>query len=287
MAQHYYYLISGLPDLFLREEGISPSRYEFREQLKNHISKKDYALVELFFLPIDNKNLYSLISEADKPFIEGGIYEEELIKNSIKSPDDDPDYGFSQALPEYMIRYIKAYQENKPIFEKLSWENQLVALYYEKVMQAPNKFVREYFEFEMNLNNILTSYITQNHNLSPEEHIIGDNDFANALRRKKPGELIREFDFEYFDDILKILEKDNLKDREFKLDQLRWQFINEHTFFTYFTIEKILGFLIKLEVLERWSKLDKERGEKIFRQLIEEMKSSFEFPQEFDTIKKH
>ena len=45
--------------------------------------------------------------------------------------------------------------------------------------------------------------------------------------------------------------------------------------------ERILGFVQKLFIAERWLELDKEKGQQIFKQLLEEIQSNFEFPEEF------
>jgi hypothetical protein len=43
--------------------------------------------------------------------------------------------------------------------------------------------------------------------------------------------------------------------------------------------------LLKIEMLERWIKLEKETGRTIFREMIGQLQQSFEFPAEY-TLKK-
>jgi hypothetical protein len=57
--------------------------------------------------------------------------------------------------------------------------------------------------------------------------------------------------------------------------------MEDNTFFNYFTIEKIFVFLMKLEMIERWVSLDKEKGNELFRQLIDQLKDEVQIPQEF------
>ena len=52
-------------------------------------------------------------------------------------------------------------------------------------------------------------------------------------------------------------------------------------FFDYFTIERIFAFLLKLEMIERWISLDKERGNQLFRSIIESLKNEVQIPAEF------
>ena len=57
--------------------------------------------------------------------------------------------------------------------------------------------------------------------------------------------------------------------------------IEDATFFDYFTIERIFAFLLKLEMIERWISLDKERGNQLFRSIIESLKNEVQIPAEF------
>jgi len=57
--------------------------------------------------------------------------------------------------------------------------------------------------------------------------------------------------------------------------------MEDNTFFNYFTVEKIFVFLMKLEMIERWVSLDKEKGNEMFRQLIDQLKDEVQIPQEF------
>jgi hypothetical protein len=57
--------------------------------------------------------------------------------------------------------------------------------------------------------------------------------------------------------------------------------MEDNTFFNYFTIEKIFVFLMKLEMIERWVSLDKDKGNELFRQLIGKLKDEVQIPQGF------
>ena len=84
-----------------------------------------------------------------------------------------------------------------------------------------------------------------------------------------------------FVNIIQMFEIDNILDREMQFDNLFWKFLDEITFFNYFSIEKILAFLLKLFITERWLVLDKEKGQQIFNQFLDKLKTNFEFPEEF------
>lgn len=84
-----------------------------------------------------------------------------------------------------------------------------------------------------------------------------------------------------FESLVKISEITELVEREKKLDALRWNWMEEAIFFDYFTVERIFAFLLKLEMIERWISLDKERGNQLFRSIIESLKNEVQIPAEF------
>jgi hypothetical protein len=86
---------------------------------------------------------------------------------------------------------------------------------------------------------------------------------------------------EYFEQLVRINDTVDLVEREKKIDMLKWNWMEDNTFFNYFTIEKIFVFLMKLEMIERWVSLDKDKGNELFRQLIDQLKDEVQIPQEF------
>ena len=51
--------------------------------------------------------------------------------------------------------------------------------------------------------------------------------------------------------------------------------------FNYFTVERLFVFLLQLEMIERWISLDKEKGNELFRQMIQHLKEEVQIPEEF------
>ena len=81
--------------------------------------------------------------------------------------------------------------------------------------------------------------------------------------------------------MVKISETEELVEREKKIDQLRWNWMEEATFFNYFTVERLFVFLLQLEMIERWISLDKEKGNQLFRSIIATLKDEVQIPAEF------
>jgi len=89
-------------------------------------------------------------------------------------------------------------------------------------------------------------------------------------------------EFPEIEKILQAWQHDTIIERERYLDQFKWQWIDDQIFFHYFTIERLLGFLLQMEMVERWIKLDETTGQKMFDQLLGNMNKEYELPEEFN-----
>lgn len=139
-------------------------------------------------------------------------------------------------------------------------EESLNADYYAKTGKSKNDFIRDYFDFDARLRNMKAQYLAKRMGKQADDYII-----------EMPEE---EFNEESA--IRNILENDDFVTRELQMDRLKWDKSSELTTFDYFNINAILAFLVKAKLVQRWSELDPEKGKEMFRQLITEIRGSFE-----------
>jgi hypothetical protein len=69
----------------------------------------------------------------------------------------------------------------------------------------------------------------------------------------------------------RIDEETDLMEKEHKIDHLRWTWIDETNFFNYFTIEQVIGYLFKLQMMERWITLNEDSGRQMFKEIMTEL----------------
>lgn len=273
--RNYYYLVAGLPDIILDQKKLGLSIAEFREELSNHLHPDDYKLVELLFLHSDNHNLLNLLLKSDNDFEESGKYSRDVLEEEIKEP---------ASLPDYMQKLITAYKSETPVFEGLPWEDQLTWLFYNYLGSCSNKFLREWFEFDLNLKNIVAGFNTRKHKLKGDKYFIGDNFVVQAVRKSTLKDFGLGNDFEHMERLITIQENENLLEREKAMDTMRWDFLDDRNTFNYFTIEVLLAYVIKLQMVQRWLEMDYETGKEMFRKLLDQLEQSYEFPKEFMLI---
>ena len=270
--RNYHYLVAGLPDIIPDQKKVSLTIIDFRQELEYHLHADDFSLIKLLFLPYDNTNLINLLLKSKKPFVPAGNFSQAFLEEEIKEPS---------ASPSYMLQFINAYKTETPVIQGYSWENQLTWLYYEYVLKTDNLFLKNWFEFNLHINNILTAFNVRKFKLSKESVYIGNNFITEALKRSTLKDFGLSNDFSFMEKLLSIEENGNTLAKERAVDMLRWNFIEELNTFNYFTIEVLLGFVIRLFIVDRWMQLDPETGRKLFKQIINDLEKSYEFPKEF------
>ncbi len=273
MKRNYYYLVAGLQDITLDIHKLSMGQVEFRQELETALHPQDYKLTEILFYPYDNSNLLNLLSKNEKEFDTRGNFDQALLEENIKEPTGD--------LPAYMDEFILSYKSDEPVIPGMSPENQLTALFFRFALNLKDDFLPDWFRFNRDLNNLLTAMVCRKYDIPYENQIIGNDEIADTIRKSHARDFGLSAEIPWLDDLLNIAKTDDVQEREKAIDQLRWNYLEEVTFFEYFTINKILAFTLKLGMVERWLAIDEEHGRKMFKELLEELKSSYKLPETF------
>ena len=187
-----------------------------------------------------------------------------------------------QKYVSYFGDFIPGYLSEQTEAPEALWDDRLSALYYEYALKADNDFISRWFEFNLNINNILIAFNARKYHFDASEYIVGNNKVSQALRTSSSRDWGLSGELEYFENIIRIAEESNLIDREKRLDLFKWQWLDEQTFFNYFTIERLFSFLIKVDMIERWHSLNKDQGEVMLRDLISQLKSEVKHNEVFE-----
>ena len=160
-------------------------------------------------------------------------------------------------------------------------EDRLAQLYYAHAMNSGNAFVERWFRFNLDLNNFLTAITARRYKLDVKNLIVGNSEVAKALRTSNSRDFGLTGLMDSFEEIMRISEIENLVERERRLDVFKWEWMEEASFFDYFSVEKLFAFLIKVQIIERWMTLDAEAGGELLRSMIRQLKEEVKVPQEF------
>lgn len=269
---NYIAFIAGLPEISWEDRKLSLTVADFREQLKDYIDGKDEKILDLFFLPHDHAQLLRLLRKQEPDPALLTVFPLKVLEEEVQDPD--------KTIPAYLREFIVDFKEEHLKYE-LSPENVLSWMYYDFMRKAGNAFVREYATFSMNLKNLVTALNCRKYGLDISREVIGNNEFAVALRTSNAKDFGLSMDYPCVDKVIGLMENENLVERERGLDLIIWNFLDEAVTFEYFSIERVISFMLKLMIVERWSKMSSASGRKVFMELIERFRQSFQFEEQF------
>lgn len=131
--------------------------------------------------------------------------------------------------------------------------------FYIEALKSHDGFIRGYFRYDLLLRNTRTAWLN------------------NELKRPEGQDLLDvgqpEEDQALADDIIAVLSGKDILERERGLDSLMWNRIGELTAMKVLDIDVILGFTARLQIVNRWNRLDPETGRQLFRRLVEEIRT--------------
>lgn len=282
----YYYLIAGLADISLDDDKLPYSVDSFREEICPSLSAGDRKLVELALEQYDRRNLLALLEKdrngeeltLDEATQQGAFTIEQLASLIEAVRAEEP---ADKCIPEYLYQFVSEYRSEEWRSYTAFAEDRLSSLFYEYATSVRNGFVRDWFRFNLDLNNIQTAMTARKHSLPLQGLIVGDGEVAEALRTSGAKDWGLSQTVGFFDRLAHIQEEQDLTVREREMDMIKWNWLEENTFFHYFTVEKLFAFLVRLDIAGRWFRLDKEKGQEMFRSLIGSLKGEVEVPREF------
>ena len=271
---NYYCLVAGLPDVAFDGNKSAYTVERFKEEIYPELSAADAECVDLFFLERDNSNMLNIMRHGDEAVIEQyGCYSREELEEIISSAKngDAPIKG----VPSYIYRFVEYYVagEGNP---NVIWEDVLSSYYYDYATKCTNGFVADWFAFNRNVNNILVAFAARKYKMNIADAVIGDGEVAEALRTSGARDFGLTGVLDYFESIQRLNDNDRLQERERQLDDMRWKWLEDNSVFNYFTVERLFVFLLKLSIVERWAKLDADKGMQRYNEMIAELKSGMD-----------
>ncbi len=136
--------------------------------------------------------------------------------------------------------------------------------FYLKALSHSDRFIREYFAFDLALRNAKVRYINRALGRDPMQDVVL-MDLGEDAELPEPDP---EMDA--------VFEADDLIRREKQIDDFVWEKVDTLTLKELFTMDRILAFIVKLRIVDRWLKLDEQTGRERFRKLVDEIRGTFQ-----------
>ncbi|WP_347840550.1 DUF2764 family protein [uncultured Draconibacterium sp.] len=283
LKREYHCLIAGLPDLFFDENKSVVSSINFREELQLLLIPSDYKLVNYLFLPLDNQNLLNSIAKKQATKFYPGTLSRQALEQQLAPENEDI------KLPAYMLQFLNQLKTTETKLTNMEAERLLNTLFFQYALRCPNAFLQQWFRFTLNIKNVLCAFNCQKHHYKPETQLIDikqvEEEYTLLTNYRFKADYFEEL-LPFAEDVFRIAETDiEMIEKEKAIDKLKWHYLEENTFFHFFTIERVLAFTIKLQIMERWMMLDNKTGKELLKKIMHEIKSNYEFPAEFSLTK--
>ena len=191
-------------------------------------------------------------------------------------PDFTPDWRQGvKSLDEYLeqTRELLSEKDNKVLdFIVKGFDKDQIGLeFYKEALSHRLGFIREFFQFDLNVRNQKVRYLNHALGREPEKDILSLRDPEaedTGLEPEAP-------EFKEETRLQNILEGKDILARERGIDDLYWEKIDEITLFDYLNFDKILGIMVKMMIIRRWLILDEETGRQMFKRLVDEVRGTF------------
>lgn len=255
---NYYFLASLLPSLRIGNK-TDLAYPELQELLATNLKPSDMQQVDVIrrYYDIENVRSYWL----KEPFNVYGNVEERFMEEAILTGD---------GLPPYVYDFMDRFESHTARLEHFPM---LVSEYFQEEIPKASGFLQEYLHFEHDWRLIATAHRAKmlNRDLSlelqgedPHEDLV-----AMLLAQKEAKHWILP---ERFNDLLARLttHEDNPMALYRALCEWRFDNIAAFTATEFFSIDRILSYLVRLIVVEQYAALDRTKGLGLVAKIVKE-----------------
>jgi hypothetical protein len=247
----YYFLASYLPEILRDDIKIRVSLGDLLEE-RFHIPEPDWKEIELVLLGRDVLVLEKLLS-GKTVSISHSLFSVEFWQDQIKSPKEGP---------EFVLDFLRSTDLRSVGFKEI---DRLYAGYFLHALgTTANELVRDYFIFQQNLRNVVAALRARQKGLDPSEYLIGEGEVVNILSSSTAEDFGLSLEFPWIESLIKA---ETPHERQAMVEQIQWDYLDEHAGPDPFDFRVILAYLLKLEILERQLALSEDKGMEIVRRL--------------------
>lgn len=266
-SRNYYSLVAGLREYALDADTKGFDAKGIVEEILDGVCSSDASEVRLLYGYYDCENILALRAgrSAHNPL--GNLSREEL-EQELKAPS---------RLPQGIARVVKAYadpegEEAEEVDTSRRFETALFAAYYDACRRSRSRFLRAWSEFDRTLRNVTAALAARAASRPVEEVVVGGGDVAEQLQRSSAADFGLRGELPFIDSVIAAMNDEaNLMEKERKIDLVRWEEASELATFDYFNINAILSYLVRINIVARWARLDAARGREMFNRLLAEL----------------
>lgn len=277
----YYCLAASLRELSLDVDAKEINVASLFDDIEDNLSESDLLLYKSFRAQYDIQNLADCIAGRVLTFNPMGNLTKEIISEIAEAYlDSKPENNFFEkefyGLEPSIVNVLTAYKDTVfaseyEIETTIALDKTMQNIYYQNMTSADNTFIRDWFNFDIDVRNICAAFTARAKHQDIENVIVGEGDIQSQLKISSAPDFGLKGMFDFTDELIALLSIDDMLLKERKLDEIRWDKINDLITFDYFTTNTILGYVAKAAIIARWLNLDEKTGRKMFEKLIKEL----------------
>ncbi|MCG8309866.1 MAG: DUF2764 domain-containing protein [Cytophagales bacterium] len=253
----YYYLVSSLPVLDMDSKSINYDITELYRTIRQNTEAADRIYLRELLYINDIKNLVSTIAvnrQLPRPHVHFQKF------SSIPKEIIEEYHVHSDQLPSFIRDILETYEGKFNEMSMLEIERLLLQSYFEILQKSKNKFNRNYAAFELSLRNMMKAINSRTPADLNDDEILDDERTSGALEKSSAKDFGLSEQFPFINQLIVHIENRAVKELDDFTDRLRWNFCDELTSASFFEIDNILAYIIKLDIISRHIELDDEKG---------------------------
>jgi len=241
----YYFLAGYLPELHIDDRKIKFGITELKGE--QYIPPRDWREIELILMGNDVFMIEKLLS--GKSFaVKNSVYEAEFWREQIKDPQEGP---------EFILNFLREFKAGEGNFGPRE-ADRLYGAYYDYVStKSSSKFLRQYFEFDRNLRNVMAAIRARQKGLSPSDVLSGNNELVETLSRSSAEDFGLTEDYPWVESLMTA---EHPLRRQEVIGQILWNLMDEIAGDDPFHFNSILSYALRLQMLEKRLALSEEEG---------------------------
>lgn len=269
-STEYYCLVAGLRDWTLDSDTKGFDVREILDEIFENLTSDDRKAVELLYAYYDCENLIARRAKSTRHNGLGNLTAEQL--------DEVLDERHYSLLPKRVAEVVKLYVEasdedyDEDVKLDERFERAILEAYYAELAASKCRFLRGWGEFDRNLRNIAAAVAAREAGRQVKDVTVGGGEIVEQLSRSSAADFGLRGELQYIDAVISaVSDEKNIVEKERKIDAIRWAEAEDIAVFDFFNINFILSYLVKVNIVARWTMLSPEIGRQMLERLMADL----------------
>lgn len=269
-STEYYYLVAGLRDWTLDSDTKGFDVREIIDEIVGELTKSDREAVRMLYAYYDCENIIARRAKRERHNQLGNLSAEQITEVF-----EERNYALlTPAVAKCVKLYVEENDEERDeeITLDSSFERAIFEAYYRDLAESKCSFLKEWGAFDRNLRNIAAAIAAREAGRVVADVTVGGGEIVEQLKRSTAADFGLRGELPYVDSVISaVCDEKNIVEKERKIDAIRWAEAEAMTSFDFFTINFILSYLVKVNIVARWTLLSPEVGREMLNRLIKEL----------------